>query len=138
VTTASFDGHAPMHLEAAAAPDAAPIDLPLTRDAAGIWRTDWAPLLPALSDTRRGIADRAGLFHATLAATLLAQASTLRAGTGIARIGLTGGVFQNHKLTETVLRLARASGFTVFLPERLPCNDAGLSFGQVIEANACP
>jgi hydrogenase maturation protein HypF len=46
-------------------------------------------------------------------------------------------VFQNRLLTETVFDLAQAAGFSVFLPERLPCNDAGLSFGQLIEAAAC-
>jgi hydrogenase maturation protein HypF len=68
----------------------------------------------------------------------MAQALVLRAETGISRIGLTGGVFQNRLLAETVMRQAEAAGFSVFLPERLPCNDAGLSFGQLIEANACP
>jgi hydrogenase maturation protein HypF len=157
VTTASFEGQAPMHLEAVAGNDPtgdgateddpteddAPGDdttmsLPLARDSTGVWRTDWAPLLPALCDARRTIASRAALFHASLAAALLAQATVLRAETGISRLGLTGGVFQNRRLTETVQRLAEAAGFSIVLPERLPCNDAGLSFGQLVEADACP
>ena len=32
---------------------AAPVALPLARDARGVWRSDWAPLLPALLDARR-------------------------------------------------------------------------------------
>jgi hydrogenase maturation protein HypF len=157
VTTASFEGQAPMHLEAVAGNDPtgdgateddpteddAPGDdttmsLPLARDSTGVWRTDWAPLLPALCDARRTIASRAALFHASLAAALLAQATVLRAETGISRLGLTGGVFQNRRLTETVQRLAEAAGFSIVLPECLPCNDAGLSFGQLVEADACP
>jgi hydrogenase maturation protein HypF len=138
VTTASFEGHAPMMLEAEATGDDADIALPLICDSTGVWRSDWSPLLPALCDTRRSIASRATLFHATMAAALMAQAEALRAETGISRVGLTGGVFQNRLMAETVSRHAEAAGFSVFLPERLPCNDAGLSFGQLIEANACP
>ena len=52
VQVASFEGHAPMHLEAASTGgDSPPIPLPLLRDTAGVWRTDWAPLLPLLRDT---------------------------------------------------------------------------------------
>jgi hydrogenase maturation protein HypF len=36
-------------------------------------------------------------------------------------------------LTEQALALLTADGFSVHLPERLPVNDAGISFGQVIE-----
>ncbi len=138
VETASFEGHAPMCLEAVSVGDDLGIDLKLTLDDAGVWRSDWGPLLALLLDTRCSVARRAWMFHATLAGALLAQASALRAETGISRLGLTGGVFQNRLLAEAVMRGAEAAGFSVFLPERLPCNDAGLSFGQLIEADACP
>ena len=46
------------------------------------------------------------LFHATLAQAALEQARALRAETGISRIGLTGGVFQNRRLTEGLAHLA--------------------------------
>jgi len=137
VSVASFEGQAPMYLEAAASGNGRVVPLPLTRDAAGVWRTDWALLLPMLLDERESRVSRAASFHASLAAALVAQAETLRNETGTTRIGLTGGVFQNRLLTETVFDLAQAAGFSVFLPERLPCNDAGLSFGQLIEAAAC-
>ena len=67
---------------------------------------------------------------------LLAQARAVRAEHGISRLGLTGGVFQNRVLCERVLSSAQREGFAVHIPERLPCNDAGLSFGQIIEAGA--
>lgn len=137
VVEASFEGEAAMRLEAAVAGDEAPLRLPLSCDPDGVWRSDWAPLLLALADTRHSIASRAALFHSTLAAALLAQARALRAETGISRVGLTGGVFQNRLLAETVLGMAQQAGFTVFLPETIPCNDAGLSFGQLIEAARC-
>ena len=49
-------------------------------------------------------------------------------------MGLTGGVFQNRLLTEQVQQLLSETGYTVYLPQHIPCNDAGLSYGQIIEA----
>ena len=36
-------------------------------------------------------------------------------------------------LTEKAVALLTAEDFDVFLPELIPVNDAGISFGQVIE-----
>jgi hydrogenase maturation protein HypF len=66
---------------------------------------------------------------------LLAQAQQIHRETGVKQIGLTGGVFQNRRLAETTVALLQEAGFAVYLTEQLPCNDGGLSFGQVIEYN---
>ncbi|MFZ3042079.1 MAG: carbamoyltransferase HypF [Thiobacillus sp.] len=133
-THASFEGEGPMRLEAAAyVAEGQTIELPLDRDPAGIWRSDWAPLLPMLTDTTRPVAERAARFHLSLAQALVGQAQQLRAQTGIRSVGLTGGVFQNRLLAEAAIDRLRAAGFAVYLPQRVPINDAGLSFGQVIE-----
>ena len=133
-THASFEGEGPMKLEAlAAGVEGAAVALPLARDEHGIWRSDWAPLLPLLTDAGRSAAERAASFHASLAKALVEQAQQLREDTGIASVGLTGGVFQNRLLAEIAVARLGAAGFTVHLPSRLPANDAGLSFGQVIE-----
>ena len=50
--------------------------------------------------------------------------------------GLTGGVFQNRRLTDTAQRLLEQAGFRVHLTDALPCNDAGIAFGQIVEAVA--
>ncbi|MFP5505536.1 MAG: carbamoyltransferase HypF [Gammaproteobacteria bacterium] len=109
------------------------IALPLTRDALGIWRSDWAPLLPRLTAAARPAAERAACLHASLAQALVDQALRLRDETGFASVGLTGGVFQNRVLAEAAIARLAAAGFAVRLPRRLPVNDAGLSFGQIIE-----
>jgi hydrogenase maturation protein HypF len=132
-THASFEGEAPMRLEAIASGDGDAVPLPLERDAAGIWRSDWAPLLPMLADITRPVAERAARFHHSLAQALVEQAQQVRAQTGIDCVGLTGGVFQNRLLAEAAIARLEAAGFRVHLPRRLPVNDAGLSFGQVIE-----
>lgn len=133
-THASFEGEAPMRLEAlAAAAEGRAVAMPLTRDANGVWRSDWAPLLPVLNDAGRAPAARAADFHLSLVRALVDQATRLREETGIACVGLTGGVFQNRLLTEATRAQLEAAGFAAYLPQRLPVNDAGLSFGQAIE-----
>ncbi|MWJ28168.1 carbamoyltransferase HypF [Halomonas sp. ZH2S] len=131
---ASFEGQAPMWLEAIADPDIPALPLPLHRDAERIWRTDWAPLIPFLMDGRQSPAARAGLFQASMALALVQQALRIRAEHGEINIGLAGGVFQNRLLVEQTLGLLDEQGFTVRLNEQVPCNDASISFGQIIEA----
>ncbi|MDP2109479.1 MAG: carbamoyltransferase HypF [Thiobacillus sp.] len=133
-THASFEGEGPMRLEAAAVgAEGQAIVLPLERDSLGVWRTDWAPLLPMLADAARPAGERAARFHLSLAQALVDQAQRLHAQTGIRSVGLTGGVFQNRLLAEAAIERLESAGFKVHLPQCVPVNDAGLSFGQTIE-----
>jgi hydrogenase maturation protein HypF len=125
-----------MLLEALCEDVAPPVVLPLARDAMGVWRSDWEPLLAALRDARRPAAARAAMFHSSLAQVICDQALAVRACTGVARVGLGGGVFQNRLLTEQAHALLRSAGFEVVFPARLPVNDASISYGQLIEAAA--
>jgi hydrogenase maturation protein HypF len=141
VRAVSYEGQAPMMLEAAAggggagaSPSLAPQPpLPLRDDGDGVARLDWEPLLPVLLDSGRTPAERAGAFHGALAASLLQVAERERQSSGIDRVALTGGVFQNAYLTELAGKALAARGFRVVLSERVPCNDGGLSYGQIIE-----
>jgi hydrogenase maturation protein HypF len=137
LSQASFEAQAPMALEAASVGEEAPIELPLELHD-GVWRSDWAPLLDHLQDAGPSAGARAARFHATLAGVVLDQARAVRAMHSVSQLGLTGGVFQNRLLCERVAALADREGFAVFVPERIPCNDAGLSFGQLIEIGASP
>jgi hydrogenase maturation protein HypF len=131
---ASFEGQGPMLLEAMSGQaDVDPVKLPLLPAASGLLVSDWEPLLPLLLDDSLPVMQRAACFHASLAQALLAQALEARAQHGIERIGLCGGVFQNRILTETAWGLLAAAGFDIALPEHIPVNDAGISYGQVIE-----
>jgi len=132
-THASFEGEGPMRLEAMATHEGEVVSLPLERDPLGLWRSDWAPLLSLLGNNALSVTERASSFHFSLAQALVEQASQLRAQSGIESVGLTGGVFQNRVLAEAAIVRLEAEGFTVHLPRRVPVNDAGLSFGQVIE-----
>ena len=133
---ASFEGQAAQWLESVANVPGRADALPLHADECGGLVIDWAPLVPMLGDGRRPVAERAGAFHAALAASIVALARRLGQRTGIRRVGLTGGVFQNRRLAELAVRQLAEAGFEPVLPARLPVNDGGLAFGQVIEATA--
>jgi hydrogenase maturation protein HypF len=49
---------------------------------------------------------------------------------------LSGGVFQNRLLLERCTADLAARGLRVLHPERLPCNDGGISYGQAAVAAA--
>lgn len=136
---ASYEGEAPMRLEALCEGiSAPPVALPLTRDAAGIWRSNWLPLLPLLLDIQFSPAVRAASFHASLAQALCEQALAVRHDCGVTRVGVAGGVFQNRVLSEQVCERLCAVGFEVLIPQQLPVNDAAISYGQLVEAAASP
>ncbi|HSD74225.1 MAG TPA: carbamoyltransferase HypF [Steroidobacteraceae bacterium] len=132
----SYEAQGPMQLETVAAPAGEAQPLPMGLDADGLLRVDWAPLIDRLCDSTRSAAERAGLFHDVLAHTILMVAEHARASRGDFAVGLTGGVFQNRRLAETALALLEQAGFRVHLTEALPANDAGIAFGQIVEASA--
>jgi hydrogenase maturation protein HypF len=51
-------------------------------------------------------------------------------------VALTGGCFQNRRLTERAHAGLERAGFEVLLHRRVPCNDGGIALGQVAIA-AC-
>jgi hydrogenase maturation protein HypF len=133
----SFEGQGPMWLEAIARDPVVFPRLQVRSIADGRLELDWAPLvdwlLQAPPITAADRADRAGAVHASLADGILQVADRLRAQSGSSVVGLTGGVFQNRRLTEAALAGLSSRGFEVLLPVQLPCNDGGLSYGQVAD-----
>jgi len=135
-THASFEGQAAMQVEHLARHGKHQgVPLTLTFDGT-CWRSDWENLLPLLRDHRLSPADRAFAFHVSLAAALVDQATQLRHFYGDFAIGLSGGVFQNQLLCELITEHCRLAGWRLYIPQQVPVNDAGLSYGQVIEAAA--
>ena len=94
---------------------------------------EWKSLIPYMIDSTLSIAERASLFHSSLAQAILQQAKIFRQKQGVNTVSFSGGVFQNRVLTEHAIKLLSAEGFEVCLPELIPVNDAGISFGQVME-----
>jgi hydrogenase maturation protein HypF len=133
VTETSFEGQGPMWLEAHAGSEGDFPELPVVVDAEGLPRIDWSPLLEWCGDGRRSVEARATAVHLALADAICRVAEGERARSGAAIVGLTGGVFQNRLLAGLVHAGLERRGFRVLLPERIPCNDGGLGYGQVAE-----
>jgi len=53
----------------------------------------------------------------------------------VSGVALSGGVFQNRLLLRKTVSLLESSGFQVFTHRQVPCNDGGISLGQVVIAN---
>lgn len=131
----SYEGQGPMLLEAACSDTEVPaVALPMARNRHGLWETDWAPLLLFLMNSELTVTERADGFHASLVQALVSQANAVREEHGELAVGLGGGVFQNRVLTERAVVALRKNGFDVRLMHQVPCNDAGISYGQIIEA----
>jgi hydrogenase maturation protein HypF len=75
-------------------------------------------------------------FHQSLAQALFDQVTAVAREHRFDAVGLSGGVFQNKRLCELVLPMLQGAGYTVHLPEAIPCNDAGLAFGQIIHVGS--
>ena len=100
---------------------------------------DVAPMIRAIvEDLQRGtsVPKIAGRFHRAVAEMLATACQLARDETGLNRIALSGGVFQNRLLlTQLVARLEELQ-FGVYINRRVPPNDGGLSFGQAAVASA--
>ncbi|MGD2052492.1 MAG: carbamoyltransferase HypF, partial [Gammaproteobacteria bacterium] len=131
-TMASFEGQGPMAFEALSGRLDDHVEL-LLEQRDNVLITDWAPLVAAMLDSGLSVSRRASLFHASLAHAMLQQARAIRSEYSVNTVSFSGGVFQNRILTEHALTLLSNDGFSVHLPELIPVNDAGISFGQVIE-----
>jgi hydrogenase maturation protein HypF len=98
---------------------------------------DASPVIRELVvEMRRGVARPilAARFHNAVAAVVGEVCLRARQLTGVHRVALSGGVWQNLFLLErTVTRLEQAE-FDVLLHRRVPANDGGVALGQAAVA----
>jgi hydrogenase maturation protein HypF len=73
-------------------------------------------------------------FHLGLVEALAKAAEILRRRTGLERVCLSGGSFNNRFLLEHLQADLRAAGFQVFTQSEVPAGDGGLSLGQALVA----
>jgi hydrogenase maturation protein HypF len=109
---------------------------------------DWGPLMVRLAreaasgrGSQRPDPRLALLFHQAVARGAREGARLLREQTGLSRLALSGGVFQNMLLRELLLPALEEDGFEVYLNQAVPAGDGGLALGQVyldLEADSEP
>jgi len=129
----SFDGQPAMELEFFAAPDeqsAYPLGPPPDQPP---FTFDPSPLIRAVvEDIQKGVPREtiSARFHNSVLHLCVKIALAARAFTGLDRVVLSGGVFQNRHLTEKVVPELSERGFQVYLHNQVPPNDGCISLGQ--------
>ncbi len=78
----------------------------------------------------------ASRFHSTIANIVVNMCNRIRKDSHLDRVALSGGVFQNVILLGQVVNQLRDEGFNVYIPQRVPANDGGISLGQAVIANS--
>ncbi|MDQ2826065.1 MAG: carbamoyltransferase HypF, partial [Actinomycetota bacterium] len=73
-------------------------------------------------------------FHAGLGRGVARAAAQVASDEGLDTVALSGGVFQNSRLTDVVVQELRAVGLDVLVHARVPPNDGGISVGQAAVA----
>jgi len=75
-------------------------------------------------------------FHRAIASATVEACVGLADAHATEVVALSGGVFQNRVLLESVSDGLTATGLRVLVPERLPAGDGGISYGQAAVAAA--
>jgi hydrogenase maturation protein HypF len=130
--TCAYEGQAAIELEGAAGDRAVGrryrLPIPPGDDTTTL-AVDWEPALgEALADMRAGVppAQISAALHDGLAIAI-ADVAVLA---GQSTVVLTGGCFQNARLTESAVAAFRAAGLDAVWHRRVPPNDGGLALGQ--------
>jgi hydrogenase maturation protein HypF len=76
----------------------------------------------------------AAKFHHGLVQAVLDVCRRVKNEHGITDVALSGGVWQNMVLLSNATKALRSAGFNVLIHRKIPANDGGLAFGQVIVA----
>jgi hydrogenase maturation protein HypF len=94
---------------------------------------DWASVVQAILtdiENKVPLPQLSAKFHNALAEGIVAVAQRF----GLEGVVLSGGCFQNRYLTERAIQRLREEGFRAYWHQRVPPNDGGISFGQIIAA----
>lgn len=136
--TIHYEGQAAIELELASQKEGGQV-LPYQIDEGNVYLLDFMPTFAALTEAvgqGRNIHFLAACFHVTVAQAALDMIRRIRQDTGLRKVVLSGGVWQNHTLLEKVVGMLQQDGFTVYYNQRVPTNDGGIALGQIAVARA--
>jgi hydrogenase maturation protein HypF len=132
VHTARFHAEGPMLLESVTAPHireryafTAGPEIGLTEVIRGMV-SDMASAVP--------VPEIAAKFHNTIIYCIFETVSAIRANSGLNKVVLSGGVFQNKYLLEGTVLLLQENKFEIFTHATVPANDGGIALGQLAVA----
>ncbi len=131
----SYEAQAAIELESMATLTDASYLFDLLSPPDGAIRIDASPVFRAIvGDLRAGVSPNhiAGKFHRGVADTILKICDLLRQKTGVNRVALSGGVFQNVLLLSLTSQALTRHSFEVLAHRAVPPNDGGLALGQAV------
>jgi len=94
----------------------------------------WEALLKDVR-SKENTAYMAYKFHLGVAQGILKGIRQMASKTGLKKVVLSGGVFQNKLLTEMVAALLTKDGIVYYTHNQVPPNDGGIALGQAVVGN---
>jgi hydrogenase maturation protein HypF len=135
----SYEGQAAAELEALCSLDEQDFyPLEVRRDDGCVVLDPRPTVRAVVADLQRGV-DRTRIatrFHNAVGAATVCASMRLAGERNLGTVVLSGGSFQNRLLLESVAATLQRAGLRVLVPERLPPNDGGISYGQAAVAAA--
>ena len=91
-----------------------------------------------LKDMKKGaaISRISAKFHMTIIRMFSSLCEDIRTETGLNRVALSGGVFQNSIILTGLIKALEETRFQVFTHHLVPTNDGGISLGQAVIATS--
>ena len=128
----SYEGQGAVLLEAAAdAVERGEYELAFYGEG-GVLVFDWRPMVRQLASGGEAPGTVAAKFMNTLVSAAVRQCLEAAELTGLRRVVLSGGVFQNMYLMARLPGRLREAGFEVFTHSRVSANDEGVALGQLM------
>ena len=130
-THAGFHAEAPMRLESIADDRVSKIyPFDVTNEVISLKQTFEALLKDLEMGTETSTI--AGAFHNTVVQLIYEATRELSVSSGINKIVLSGGTFQNKILLEKLVKLYSKSNLQLYYQQRVPSNDGGIALGQIL------
>ncbi|MDD5167949.1 MAG: carbamoyltransferase HypF, partial [Syntrophales bacterium] len=131
----TFEGQAAMELEGRARDgNEAPLPFGIDQEE-DVFRLDLTPAVRSLAEKiieGRPPENLTFAFHQTLIRAFTEMSIRMSDLTGLNRVALSGGCFQNRILLEGAIRELQKAGLTVYYHCLIPTNDGGISLGQAV------
>jgi hydrogenase maturation protein HypF len=127
---AGFEAEAPMRLENMVLPgynDYYPFAIENTISFKSMFQGIINDIRTGLSLSR--IATR---FHNTMVEVIVRATCEISRASGVSKVVLSGGTFQNRYILEKAENLLHEKKFSVYTPCRVPANDGGIALGQLM------
>lgn len=135
--TVSYEGQGAVKLESASKYNIADtLDYDVIKKD-GLYVYDWRPTINNIMELiklKNDAAFIASAFHNTLVEVCIRMVDTVRNNTGLNKVTISGGVFQNNYLLNKLVDKLNTMEFEVYTHNRVSTNDEGLSLGQIVIA----